>query len=315
MDQWKQIKRQKKQRQAVQNLPPLQNLQEQRERVQQQILLREVQREREKARQNKALVQTPHSVEDVELKPAERGLLLGMTEMGKSTLADALIDHSRKKFPDQHIIIFDTKPNYRAQMELNGLPSVLRYRNWDDKKGVYIPGSVAIDSSMDPWSSLKFAWQQKYKVVVAQISKHDDIGWLSKVMRAAYEHKPKNKPLLLDVDETNHWFRGHRGHGNIIIEILTSGRENGVGMLLGGQRPRNISVEAMESMTNLYWFYTPWGEDNKHLKSMGVPPTAQPGDFKTYQFYFYSRRNPNMQGLCKLPKATKEEVDSRARRS
>jgi len=272
-------------------------------------------RERQRHLEQKGQIRLPRNIEDVELRPAERGLLLGMTEMGKSTLGDALLAQARYKYPEQHIIIFDSKPNYRAAMELNGIPSLLRYRNWDDKKGVYIPGSVAIDSSMDPWGSLKFAWQQKYKVVVAQITKHDDILWLSKVMRAAYEHKPKNKPLLLDVDETNHWFRGHRGNGNIIIEILTSGRENGVGMLLGGQRPRNISVEAMESMTNLYWFHTPYGDDVKHLKSMGVPTTAQPGGFKDYKFYFFSRRDPHIQGLTKLPPATKDEVAKRSRRS
>lgn len=238
-----------------------------------------------------------------------------MTEMGKSTLGDALREHARARYPEQDIIIFDTKPNYRAAMELNGLPSLLRYRNWDDKKGVLVPGSVVIDPSHDPWGALKFAWQQKYKVIIAQITKHDDIAWSAKVMRAAYEHKRKNRPLRFDVDETNHWFRGHRGHGNIIIEVLTSGRENGVGMLLGGQRPRNISVEAMESFTNLYWFYTPYEDDNKHLKSMGVPATAAPGEFKTHRFYFYSRRDPHIQGLTKLPNATKEEVLKRARRS
>src|SRR5260221_14049332 len=122
--------------QNQQNLPLLMNLQQQRERVQQQILLQEALRERQRQREQKGQIRLPRSMEDIELRPAERGLLLGMTEMGKSTLGDALLARARYKYPDQHIIIFDSKPNNRPAMELNVIPSLLRNRNWDYKKEV-----------------------------------------------------------------------------------------------------------------------------------------------------------------------------------
>ena len=243
-----------------------------------------------------------NSIEAVELRPSERGLLLGMTETGKSTVQDELVSHAREKWRDQLITIFDTKPRYRATRELNGLPPLFRYRRWDDGHGITIPDSVVIGPPADPWPQLRWAWGQKYQVTIFQIRSHDDLPWLSRAMRAAYEHKPKGKKLLIVVDEGNHWFRGRRSNGNIVIEILTSGRENNVGMLIGGQRPYNFSKESMESLTNLYWLHTPAEDDVKHLHHMGVPWTAQPGGDGDHSFYFWSRkRNRAPAGLYRMP--------------
>lgn len=240
------------------------------------------------------------TIETVELRPSERGLLLGMTETGKSSVADDLLRHARRKWPEQDIIYFDTKPRYRGQYEVNGARSLLRYRRWPESHGVYVPGSVVMGPSSDP-RDIEWCWRQDRQVVIVQITKHDDLPWAAAVMRHAYERKRRNRKLLFDVDETNHWFRKRRSNGDIIVEILTSGRENGVGMLYGGQRPRNISKESMESLTNLYWLYTPVEEDAKLLHTMGIPWSARPGGDGTHSFYFWSRHRGG-HGLYRLPK-------------
>lgn len=252
---------------------------------------------------------TPRTLEDIELRPAERAFLVGMTETGKSTLLDALVEHSRRSQPDQLHIIYDSKPRWRGTWELNGLPAWRRYRRWDDAKGTRLDGAVVLpppDESVLPAdyearaaSDVKWAWRFGHRTILAQVTQHRQLPWLSAVMRASYEHKPKNRKLMHVVDEGNHWFRHGRPTGSVIVEILTSGRENGVGMLLGGQRPRNISVEAMESLTNLYWFHTPSADDVKHLHHMGVPLSARPGAEGSNAFYFYSRKRPH-RGLCRL---------------
>lgn len=240
------------------------------------------------------------TLETVELRPSERGLLLGMTETGKSSVADDLLRHARRKWPDQDIIIFDTKPRYRGAREVNGTGTWLRYRRWPETHGIHIPDSVVMGAGCDP-KDIEWCWRQDKQVAIIQITKHDDLPWAASVMRHAYEHKRKHRKLLIDVDETNHWFRKKRANGDIIVEILTSGRENGVGMLYGGQRPRNISRESMESLTNLYWLYTPVEEDIKLLHGMGIPWSARPGGDGTHSFYFWSRHRGG-HGLYRLPK-------------
>ena len=251
----------------------------------------------------------PRTLDDIELRPAERAFLVGMTETGKSTLLDALIAQSRRAYPDQLHIIYDSKPRWHGTRELSGLPTWARYRQWDDAKGTELPGSVVLpapDESVLPADydaraehDVRWAWRFGHKTILAQATHQRELPWLSAIMRASYEHKPKNAKLMHVVDEGNHFFRNGRATGGIIVEMLTSGRENGVGVLLGGQRPRNISVEAMESLTNLYWFHTPARDDVKHLHHMGVPLDARPGAEGSNAFYFYSRKRPH-RGLCRL---------------
>lgn len=251
----------------------------------------------------------PSSLDDIELRPAERAFLVGMTGTGKSTLLDALIRHSRASYPSQYHIVYDSKPRWRGTTELYGWPTWRRYRNWDDAKGTVLPDSVVLSPPSDDVlpadydamaeHNVKWAWRFGHRTILAQIEHNRQLPWLSAVMRASYEHKRKNTQLMHVIDEGNHWFRHGRPTGNIIVEMLTSGRENGVGVLLGGQRPRNISVEAMESLTNLYWFHTPTRDDVKHLHHMGVPLDAKPGAEGSNAFYFYSRFRPH-RGLVTL---------------
>lgn len=110
---------------------------------------------------------------------------------------------------------------------------------------------------------------------------------VSHAIRYAYEDRPPKKPLFIYVDELNNFFRDAPQAARWpIITVITSGGERSVAFLGAAQRPRNISIEAMESINKLYWFYTSFREDIKHLKDMGIPEDAHPPN-KYYQFYFF----------------------------
>ena len=253
----------------------------------------------------------PRTLDDVALHPGERGLLLGMTRTGKTTLAEWLLATAQRQYPKQKIVVLDSKPHFRGWRELNGMPASVRYRKWDTGYGSFLPGSVVLPPGRDAKADIRWAWNQGYQTILAQIppSRHE-LPWLASVIEAAYEAKRKDEQLLIYVDETNHFFRWRRSLGNAIINTLTSGGERNVGCLLGGQRPVNIGVEAMESATHLYWFYTPYREDVKKLRAMDVPLDAQPPVAGTHGFYFHSRTR-QVRGVCKLPAAAVEQLRQR----
>jgi hypothetical protein len=237
----------------------------------------------------------PATLDDISLQVGERGIILGMTRVGKSTLAERLVDTWTNNIPRSRTVILDSKPRFRAEKQLNGLSAAPLYRNWD--WGVTIPKSVVIPMD-NPQSELRLAWSLGYRVVIAQIHKRSDIKKLDDVLQAAYQTRRKNYPLFFYVDELNNFFRSGQAAGNGIVMAITSGGERSTAFLGAAQRPRWISVEAIESMTKLYWFYTPYGEDVKHLKSMGVPSTARPPD-QYYTFYFFDRLSMK-QGMCRV---------------
>lgn len=253
----------------------------------------------------------PRSLDDIALRPGERGLLLGMTRTGKTTLGEWLLDYARRAYPKQRIVVLDSKPHFRGEKELNGLPAALRYRKWDTGYGSKLPGSVVLPPTGDAKRDVKWAWEQGYQTILAQTGPNRrELPWLASVLEASYELKRKNEQLLIYVDETNHFFRWKRSLGNSIVNTLTSGGERNVGCLLGGQRPANMSVESMESATNLYWFYTPYWEDVKKLRAMDVPQDARPPESGTHGFYFHSRLRP-VRGVCKLPQAAVDQLQAR----
>lgn len=245
----------------------------------------------------------PATMDDISLLMGERGLILGMTRVGKSTLAEVLVDRWTRFDKKARTVIYDSKPRFKAQWELNGVPTAVsrRYANWD--YGSYIPGSVVIPLK-NPREELKHAWSLGFRIIIAQINRRSEISKLDATMTAAYEDRRKDYHLYNYVDELNNFFRAGRATGNGIIQVITSGGEKSTAFLGAAQRPRWISVEAMESMTKLYWFYSSHKKDIEHLKSMGVPETMTPPN-RFYVFNFYDRLS-NKMGLCSIKPITRK---------
>lgn len=237
------------------------------------------------------------TMEDISLRVGERGILLGMTRVGKSTLAEYLIARWREEYEGCHTILFDSKPRFKAEYELYGVKTAhsRRYANWD--YGVTIPGSVVIPLK-NPRAEIAHAWSLGFDTIIAQVTRRTEILRLDTAMQAAYEDRKKNVPLFFYVDEMNNFFRSARSATVGITMAITSGGEKSTAFLGAAQRPRWIGVEAMESMTKLYWFQTPFTEDIAHLRSMGTPADAKPPKVK-YVFYFFDRLT-NIQGNCRI---------------
>lgn len=239
-------------------------------------------------------------MQDIRLSAGERGLILGMTRTGKSTLAEHMIDGWRKEYPNSFTIIADTKPRFQATRELDGRPTSVSRRYSKDDWGEPIENSVALPL-INVRQEIRMARSLRYNVAIAQIKErnHVNIMKVSDAIRYAYEDRPPKKPLFVYVDELNNFFRdAPKAAANPIIMTLTSGGERSVAFLGAAQRPRHISVEALESLTKLYWFHTPFSEDVKHLMNMGVPKDAKPPSMY-YQFYFFDRHTYK-KGLAKL---------------
>lgn len=244
--------------------------------------------------------QRPQTMDDISLNAGERGIMLGMTRTGKSTLAEQLIEQWRNNYQNSRTIILDSKPRFRAEKELDGRSTRIsrRYAKWD--WGVKVPGSVVIPLN-NPRAEIKHAWSLGTDCIICQIEHRQNINKLDLAIQYAYMDRAKGRPLFFYVDELNNFFRpvvgGKRANDGIIM-VLTSGGERSVAFLGAAQRPRHISVEAMESMTKLYWFYTSFKEDKSHLMNMGIPQNAQsPQHF--YQFYFFDRMTMRA-GTCQL---------------
>ncbi|MGH8397479.1 MAG: hypothetical protein ACRETA_04450 [Gammaproteobacteria bacterium] len=240
------------------------------------------------------------TLDDITLNPGERGIALGMTQTGKSTLSEHLIEQWRARPERSFTLIADTKPRFRGTRELDGRPCSVSGRYRKNDWGEEIPNSVVLPMH-DPRSELRMARQLKYDVAIAQISErnYQNIMKVSDSIRYAYEDRTPRRPLYIYVDELNNFFRdAPRAAAAPIIMVLTSGAERHVSFLGAAQRPRHISIEAMESMTKLYWFYTPFTEDNRHLRNMGVPDNARPPR-RYYQFYFFDRYT-RREGIAQL---------------
>lgn len=220
--------------------------------------------------------------------------------MGKSTLAETLILNWTEEYEKSRTIILDTKPRFKAEYELNGVPCSVsrRYRNWD--WGETIPGSVVLPLGANIRQEIKDAWRFGFRIIIAQIEDRNDILKLSEVVKWGYMDRTKGRPIFFYFDELNNFWRARSPKAiDPIITTITSGGERSVGWLGAAQRPRWIGVEALESLTKVWWFKTPFGEDVKHLRNMGIPENAIPPKDK-YVFYFYDR-NTNMAGMATVP--------------
>src|SRR5215831_18136170 len=88
-----------------------------------------------------------------------------MTDSGKSTLMQVLMtkyqnQYSSQKFPVKTLIV-DTKPRFKAAMELNGLSTLMtgRYKKWGIIGSDIIHGSYILPRRDSPKKEIDQAWK------------------------------------------------------------------------------------------------------------------------------------------------------------
>lgn len=231
---------------------------------------------------------------------APRAYCVGMTGSGKSTLMEILMwnyiqAYSEKKNPVRTLII-DTKPRFKAELELNGLltTSTGRYAKWDIEGSGVVPGSYVLPRYGSAKSEIKQLFRLGGNIGIVQAESKDDWHELIGYARHFFEGYGAKYPRLLVVDELADFYE-KRTLGDIFQRIARNGRERDFAFIAGSQRPRKVPLETMTEMLRLYLFELDYDEDFKHIIQFGLPwqqvPRADIEQLKPrgHTFYMWDR--------------------------
>lgn len=241
-------------------------------------------------------------LERISLRRNERAFLAGGTEVGKSTLSDALADDFLQRYWEggtktgARELLVDSKPRYRAEHALMGPTVRKRYRHWDH--GPRVPGSVVVDDPED----MQMAWDMGYRRVIAQGISSADVPRLTAFVAAFLQSSRARRPQLLRVDETGDMFHPNgapRGGDDAVVRAARAGRERGTACLFCSQRTKGIPPQLMEEMKRLYAFRLDFDSDAKRFQEMGAPDFELPR--RKYEFcYWYKEDYDNIWGPYQL---------------
>ena len=235
------------------------------------------------------------------LPRAGRTAIFGMTGAGKTILADQLRKQWLRNQGKGRALIIDSKPHYRAAWQLAGISAAPLYRKWDISNAHdFVPGSIVLPVEGNLRRALRLAFR-KTRVVIAQ-GGWRLWGWLLAAMETFYEmFSNKQGPRLVDVDEAADFFEVDR-FGGILSQALRAGRQLGVGVIMGSQRPVCLPKATLTESDRLYILKLKNEDDLKTVqRAGGLPRTvAAPTRFHEFRFYdFYHEEYPSG-GLFKL---------------
>jgi hypothetical protein len=225
------------------------------------------------------------SLDRISLRARERGLLVGGTDTGKSTLAEALMVEFYLRYGSSRILILDSKPRFRAERDHHGRPAKRRYRSWSH--GPTVPNSVVVATP----DQLDTAWSTGARIAIAQGVKDRDIPALLACARRFLDTSRANRPQLLMVDETMDFFSPNgapRGGDDVLVRVARAGRERGTSALYCTQRTRGIPAQLMEELSRCYLFRLDYKADVKRLWEMGFPPGVEPPTVR-HSFVYWTK--------------------------
>jgi hypothetical protein len=222
------------------------------------------------------------------LPRAGRTAIFGMTGAGKTILADTLRSGWLMRYLNGKVLIVDSKPHYRAQWQLNGVAAKHLYRKWDtSNEHDYVPGSIVLpveDGNIAHMLKMAF---KKTRVVIVQGGRAL-WKWLLKVAQVFYEFfSNKQGPRLLDVDEAADFFEVDR-FGGILLQSLRAGRQLGLGVLMGSQRPVFLPKATLTESDRLYILKLKNEDDLKTIQKNGGLPKSIVAPTKFYEFRYYN---------------------------
>jgi energy-coupling factor transporter ATP-binding protein EcfA2 len=189
-------------------------------------------------------------ISEITPKKAERALIIGGTRSGKSTLMDHFIRQMVKERPGVQILLLDTKPRFRAEVERYGPQNRLvreaskPYADWES--GPILPGSVRVDIHRE--KPLERFWRpdDRSRVAIAQTELTTERGRLLEIADDWYNVRQKKSDRVLAVDELlDHYHRNTisiHGSRDVPLKVVRAGGERGFGGLYGAQRPKRSSA-------------------------------------------------------------------------
>lgn len=226
----------------------------------------------------------PISLDQISLRRNERGLLIGGTGSGKTTLADLLRGDFLHRYYTlgARCLIVDTKPRYRAQYLINGLSAAKRYKTWDH--GPMVAGSVVVDDVRE----LKSAWRLGHRIAIVQCTSKKDLPRVIQVVRAFLEDSRAGRPQLVQFDEIGDFYHGNgiaKGGDDVADEAARAGRERGTSALFCGQRTIGISSTLIENLTRGYFMVLDAKKDARRITEMGAPEFVWPENDHEFMYW------------------------------
>lgn len=232
------------------------------------------------------------------LAPSQRGLLLGGTGTGKSTLAKQLMIQWRMPKEKRILIIFDSKPRWGASWMVSGLTAKHIFRGMQHLD--FFPGSVLVrtpDEFVAAWRQYRYTHP-----IIVQESESMDTHAL--IARWVFEHSKRERaPILVYADEMMDHFRGN-GYpvsqwGTVWARFSRNGRELGIAFLAASQRTKAIPVSIVEELSKVYLFEIDRPEDLDRLRDCGFDARNLPR-LPEHSFWYYTRAGKRVFGPYRL---------------
>jgi hypothetical protein len=237
-------------------------------------------------------------VSELALLKGERGVVGSRSGGGKSTLAyPMLVNAFLNRYADSIALLADTKPRFRADVDLHGISAGRHYRGMDHGVPV-IPESVRLDMGMWPDFGIKDAIQLGHRVLIAQTDGEESENMLvAHAIDRFYKAARSTRPMLLYVDELLDFYnlngQPKRNMPNSILRCVRAGREKGLATLLATQRFKGIPIQIIGELSKVYVGALDVEDDIEHLTKNGGAPRdfAVPGEDTVFHFYNKKKRS------------------------
>jgi ABC-type dipeptide/oligopeptide/nickel transport system ATPase component len=210
--------------------------------------------------------------EPLRIESSERGLLVGQTGCGKSTLAQTILEHM------PNLVVIDAKHHFETIQ-----PGVLVYNLEElkravDNKHVFPEGKAVL-----------------YRPPIDDLTKEN--------MDAVYKFLFEHRNLFIYNDELTTIVLHASSYPNMLRAIHTQGRQRNVGVLNGTQRPSQIP-SWIYTETDVFWKgCLTKRDDAKRMSEYMGETVLEPDDYPArsahsdkHSFYHYrmgERRNAN----------------------
>ena len=157
----------------------------------------------------------------------------------------------------------------------------------------------------DPSKSLRNVWRHGRIALCQTTGDERDIGWAIQCIKEFLAQARTGRPQLVYVDEGLDFFHTNavaRGGSDAILRCARAGRERGLSLLFGTQRPKGIPVQIKSEMTKLYLFRLDYANDVKELRDMGYPGDKFSPPEKDWLFRLWDKSSDASRKIAPLMK-------------